>query len=409
MIDIWVGRPICWLLTILYFAKGLFVKRKPPVSPKKILFIKLFGAGSIVLAHPTVKATSLRFPEAEILFLTFQGNKPILALLGLLPPENIFTVRDDSLLHLLIDLVRILPKLVHKRVDIVIDLEFFSRFTAILSFILCSKQRIGFYGFYTEGLRRGRFINCPVNYNHTLHTARAFFSLLRPLGITQEQFDGNLPPVPPSQNFPRNIRALLAEVTQAQEQDITDRWIVINPNASELSDLRRWPKEHFNVLAVNLIKEFPGYGIVLIGSPAEKLFADRLAAEIHREVSLSRVANLAGLTSFGELLDLLHFAAIMITNDSGPAHLAALTGIPTITLFGPETPGLYAPLNPNGKCLYLGLDCQPCITIYNGKHSYCQDNQCLRQLQPESVLNLAKSIIPAVKGGHESGSYAGNT
>lgn len=400
IIDLWVGRPICWLMTILYFTKGLVVKRQPPTAPKKILFIKLFGAGSLVLAYPTVKAAHLRFPAAEIFFLTFHSNKPVLALLGLIPPENIFTVRDDSFSHLLFDLSRILPKLVGKKIDIVIDLEFFSRFTAILSFALRTKQRIGFYGFYTEGLRRGRFINCPVNYNHTLHTAQAFFTLLRPLGITQDQFDGTLPQVPPSRNFPANVRALLARAMQAPEAGISNRWIVLNPNASELSMLRRWPEEHFATLAVSLLKEFPGYGIVLVGSPAEKTFVDQLARKIARQVPPARVANLAGRTSISELIDLFHYAALLISNDSGPAHWAALTSIPTLTLFGPETPDLYSPLNPNGKCLYLGLDCQPCISIYNGKHSYCTDNQCLKQLQPERVLALAKELLPADQKGH---------
>lgn len=396
IIDLWIGRPICWLMTILYFTKGLFIKRQPPTSPKKILFIKLFGAGSLVLAYPTVKAARVRFPAAEIFFLTFHTNKPVLSLLGMIPPENIFTVRDDSFFHLLLDLGRNLPQMVSKRIDIVIDLEFFSRFTAILSFTLRTKQRIGFYGFYTEGLRRGRFINCPVNYNHTLHTARAFFTLLRPLGITQDQFEGTLPHVPPSGDFPNNIRAMLAEAIQTPAENIPNRWIALNPNASELSRLRRWPEEHFATLAAGLLREFPGYGIVLVGSPAEKTFVDRLAVKIGRQIPPASVANLAGRTSIGELIDLFHFAALLITNDSGPAHWAALTTIPTITLFGPETPDLYAPLNPNGKCLYLGLDCQPCISIYNGKHSYCADNQCLKQLHPELVLTLAKEML--IKG-----------
>ena len=393
IIDLWVGRPICWLMTILYYTKRLFVKKAPPIAPKKILFIKLFGAGSLVLAYPTVKAAQQRFPAAEIFFLTFHGNKQVLSLLGLVPAANVFTVRDDSFSHLLLDLVRILPRLVRKRIDIVIDLEFFSRFTAILSFALRTKQRIGFYGFYTEGLRRGRFINCPVNYNHTLHTARAFFTLLRPLGITADQFDGTLPQVPPSVNFPKNIRALLADIVHTPEAEITDRWIVLNPNASELSRLRRWPEEHFATLTVNLLKEFPDCGVVLVGSPAEKEFVDRLALNIGRQVPPTQIANLAGRTSISELIDLFHFASLLISNDSGPAHWAALTGIPTITLFGPETPDLYSPLNPNGKCLYLALDCQPCISIYNGKHSYCTDNQCLKQLLPARVLALAKEML----------------
>lgn len=395
IIDLWVGRPICWLMTVLYYTKRLFVNKQPPGLPEKVLFIKLFGAGSLVLANPTVKATQLRFPTAEIFFLTFHGNKPVLSLLGLIRPENIFTVRDDSFANLLFDLGRTLPKLVRKHIDIVIDLEFFSRFTAILSFALRTKQRIGFYGFYTEGLRRGRFINCPINYNHTLHTAKAFFTLLHPLGITQEQFDGTLPKVPPSVNFPMNIRTLLADTLRRKETELPEHWVVINPNASELSGLRRWPEEHFATLATRLSQEFPSCGIALIGSRSEKVLVDRLAAKISSVDSALPAANLAGLTSLPELIDLFHFASLVITNDSGPAHLAALASVPTITLFGPETPDLYAPLNPNGQCLYLGLDCQPCISIYNGKHSYCTDNQCLKKLQPLQVLTMAREMLIA--------------
>lgn len=395
IIDLWVGRPICWLITALYFAKGLLVKKTPPANPRQILFIKLFGAGSIVLAYPTVRAAQRRFPEAELYFLTFSANRPVLALLGAIPDRNIYTVRNDSLLHLLLDICSCLNSLIRKKLDVIIDLEFFSRFTAILSFALRSQLRIGFYGFHTEGLRRGRFINSQVNYNHTLHTARAFFTLLRPLGVGQESFDAALPVIPPTPAYPGNILSLLPESTGAEGRPETTRWLAINPNSSDLIALRRWPEEHFVGLALRLLEEFADYGIIFIGSKEEKAYVDTLVATIKGEVPTARIANLAGLTTLAELLDLFHLIELFITNDSGPAHLAALTRVKTITLFGPETPELYAPLNDNSTCLYLGLDCQPCITIYNGKHSHCRDNQCLKQLTIDRVFKLAATLIAA--------------
>lgn len=393
IIDLWVGRPICWFITLLYFAKGLLVTRTAPADPRQILFIKLFGAGSIVLAYPTVREVQRRFPKAELYFLTFRANRPVLTLLGAIPEGNIYTVRNDTFLHLVHDICVCLNGLIRKKLDVIIDLEFFSRFTAILSFALRSQLRIGFYGFHTEGLRRGRFINGQVNYNHTLHTARAFFTLLRPLGIGQERFDPILPLIPPTPAYPGNIRSLLPAAPSGDGRTETTRWIAINPNTSDLIDLRRWPDEHFVGLALRLLAEYAEHGIIFIGSREEKGYVDTLVAAIKREQPNARIANLAGLTSLVELLDLFHLVELFITNDSGPAHLAALTRVKTITLFGPETPELYAPMNDNSTCLYLGLDCQPCITIYNGKHSHCRDNQCLKQLTVGTVFSLARTFL----------------
>lgn len=75
-----------------------------------------------------------------------------------------------------------------------------------------------------------------------------------------------------------------------------------------------------------------------------------------------RIVNLAGMTSLNDLIDIFCFSDLFISNDSGPAHLASLTDIQSIVLFGPETPLLYSPLGKNSESLYLGLDCQPCVT-----------------------------------------------
>ncbi len=393
ILDIWIGRPVCWVITVLHLCKRLFVKKTlPPPNPKKILFVKLFGAGSVVLAYPTIKATKERFPDAQINFLTFHGNQEILPLTGIIRPEDVYTVKEDTFAHLLADIAHCLKILRAKKFDVVIDLEFFSRFTAILSFVLRSDFRIGFYGFYTEGLRRGRFIH-PVHYNHTLHTARAFFTLLKPLGIDQQAFDPTLPIIPASSGFKEMILERAEAAGAAQVFKKHQRWVVINSNTSELIALRQWPGEHYVELVCLLFEALAGLGIIFIGKMGERAFVDSLIGRLKQRGYADRAINLAGLTSIADLLDVFHLAELFITNDSGPSHLAALTRVPTIAIFGPETPDLYAPLNENCRCLSLGLDCQPCVSVYNGKHSYCLDNQCLKQLKAERVFNLAMQVI----------------
>ncbi|OGQ96074.1 MAG: hypothetical protein A2521_13275 [Deltaproteobacteria bacterium RIFOXYD12_FULL_57_12] len=393
ILDLWVGRPICWFLTILYKLKRFFIKKEQPENPRKILFIKLFGAGSIVLAIPTIKAARKFFPEARIFFLTFRGNEVVLTLTGLVAERDIFTVREDTLAHLIGDVSRCLRALIRERIDVVIDLEFFSRFTAILSFALRSRYRIGFYGFYTEGLKRGSFINYSINYNHTLHTSQAFFTLLKPLGITEKDYGRSLPQVPASVGYREKIENLLQGVNRLCNCQQIRKWIMLNPNTSELISLRRWPGNYYVRLAELLLEKFDDCGVIFIGSKAEAPYVNSLAAPFAGTRHAGRVIDLAGRTSIGGLLDLFHFADLFITNDSGPAHLAALTSIPIIALFGPETPELYAPLAERVECIYLGLDCQPCVTIYNGKHSYCKDNRCLQQIEPDRVFSLALSFL----------------
>jgi len=388
--DIWIGRPVCWVITLLYKAKKVFVKKGLINDPGKILFIKLFGMGSIVLAYPSVAAVKKKYPEASLYFLTFRENEEVLRLTDIIPAGHILSVRKDSLPHLLADVTRSLFYLVRERIDVVIDFEFFSRFTAILSFLIRSRFRIGFYGYHTEGLKRGSFIDFQINYNHTLHTSKVFFTLLRPLGIHQEAFEPRLPQLRPSEGFREKIENTLGKANAACRPDAINRWVIINPNTSDLIELRKWPAGHFVGLTGLLLADDASTGIIFIGSKEERGYVESISGSFEKSPDSSRVINIAGMTSIRELIDLFLFADLFITNDSGPAHLAALSDIGSIVLFGPETPALYSPLGGNAHCLYSGLDCQPCVTVYNGKNSFCRDNICLKQIDPDYVFGLAK-------------------
>ncbi len=391
--DIWIGRPICWLLTLFYKAQQLFHKTDEQVSPRNILLIKLFGIGSIVLSIPTIEALKKRYPHSQIFFLTFNGNEAVLNLTGILPSQNIYTVRKDKLFNFISDVVKALFCLIRKKIDVVIDLEFFSRSTAILSFILGAKCRIGYYGFHTEGLKRGSFINYPVSYNHTLHTSRSYFTLLKPLGIYQKDFNPEIPKLQPANNFRNKVNTIIMEANKNCEPGNINRWVVINPNTSDLIELRKWPGEYFVLIIGKLLEKYNDLGVILIGSKGEVSYVESLKRQVNHESTAKRIVNLAGLTSINDLIDIFNFSNLLITNDSGPAHLAALTPIPSIVLFGPETPALYSPLGDRAVCLYKELDCQPCVTVYNGKFSYCHDNICLQQISPDTVLKNVSNLL----------------
>jgi ADP-heptose:LPS heptosyltransferase len=94
------------------------------------------------------------------------------------------------------------------------------------------------------------------------------------------------------------------------------------------------------------------------------------------------------------LVMVFHHASLLIANDGGPGHFAAVTPIPFLVLFGPETPLLYGSLGKRGRCLTAGLPCSPCLTAYNHRDSPCDgDNQCMRRITPESVLAEARLLL----------------
>jgi ADP-heptose:LPS heptosyltransferase len=103
-----------------------------------------------------------------------------------------------------------------------------------------------------------------------------------------------------------------------------------------------------------------------------------------------RVVDLTGQTTMMELLHLFNLAQILITNDSGPAHFACLTGIHVIVFFGPELPDRYRPLARSYDVVYAGFTCSPCVSPYNQRLTACNDNLCLKTIDVREVGDLVK-------------------
>ncbi len=90
----------------------------------------------------------------------------------------------------------------------------------------------------------------------------------------------------------------------------------------------------------------------------------------------------------------------MVSNDSGPAHFAAVTDLPVIVLFGPETPQLFRPLG-NATVITAGLACSPCVNVGNQRRSMCTDNQCMKRIPVSQVFAAVRVALesPEARGG----------
>ena len=164
--------------------------------------------------------------------------------------------------------------------------------------------------------------------------------------------------------------------------------ILLNPNASDLLPLRRWPPMRYVELARRLLECYPELFIVFTGAPAEATANNRLAAE----VSSNRVIPLAGKTTLRQVLVLYTRSKILVTNDSGPAHFASMTPIRVITLFGPETPALFGARSSNATALWAGIACSPCVNAYNNRQSVCRNNLCMQAINVDAVFEKVAAV-----------------
>ena len=146
------------------------------------------------------------------------------------------------------------------------------------------------------------------------------------------------------------------------------RLICVNVNAGAMSHLRRWPKENFTHIIKHLVKNVD-VCVALIGSRGDLSYTQ----EFHQQLpKTTQIINLCGKLSIRQLIGLYSRSKLLITNDSGPLHIAAAIGLPTISFFGPETPYLYGPMGSKHHIFYSDLFCSPCLNIYNSKFADCQ-------------------------------------
>jgi ADP-heptose:LPS heptosyltransferase len=387
-IDRWLGTPVCWALTLW---RRLFGLRTPALSfqPQRVLFVKLAEQGSTVLAYPVLAEAARRFGRENVYFLLFDENRPVLDFLDVLPQQNVIAIRAKGLLRTVFSALSAVWTLRRRAIDVAIDLEFFARSSAALTYLSGAQWRVGYHSFHGEASYRGDLMTHRLSFNPYLHTSQTFALMLDAIRYPA----ATLPtiPEPAATDFPElpQFQPTDAEVAEVRAvlQTALGQWadaplILLNANASDLMPLRRWDPSNYVELAGRLLEQFPEAVIGFTGAPSESPAVERLVQQINSP----RCVNLAGRTSFRQLIVLYGLAEVLVTNDSGPAHFATLTPVDVVVLFGPETPRLFAAQSPRTHVLWAGLACSPCINAFNNRNSACQDNVCMQQIGVDDVL-----------------------
>lgn len=363
---------------------------------RRILFIEFFEMGAAIMAYSALKYVKSKLPECELHVLCVSGNKESWELLGLVPEQNIHGVEARSMWRFLSSLFGVLGVLRRKKFDLVVDFDKFTRLSAIISFLVGARQIAGFYRYEYEGLYRGDLIDIPCAFNQNAHIAKNFLALCKAALTEKQHYPNYKGPVENSEillpAFKSDVD--LARQMKAHVREVFPDWqenplVLVNPDVGPNLSIRNYPIGHYIQVVSGILERSPEVRVLLIGVPENGATCEKIVAAAGSE----RCRNFCGCTqSLAELLELINFSRLLISNDNGPVHFASLTQTPIVALFSTDSPFVYGPL---GNCviLYTFFHCSPCISFLNNKRSRCANNLCLQTLEPEQVLESSLRIM----------------
>ncbi|MBA3461272.1 MAG: glycosyltransferase family 9 protein [Deltaproteobacteria bacterium] len=357
-----LGDAACNVLATAHRLRKPFTSNRPI---QKIVVMKFFGMGSIIVASRSIAALRDTYPNAEIHFVTFKSNKAVLDILGITDHNHyVDPSTPQAFVKTTLGVARTLRR---AKCDLVLDLEFFAKFPLVLGSLAGIPQKAGFY-LTSESWRR-ELLDITGFYNSYFHTSDIFLSLVYLCATDDYYYTGfnefsakfKYPRIDISQVERAALRNKLAELGIRP----TDPLYVINPNTSPdlAPEARKWPKERYGQVADELVATTPTARVLFVGAPDERAYVQSVADT----AKTPRKHVVAGALSLRELLVLFAESKLIVSNDSGPMHLACLVDAPIVGLFFGDTPTLFAPIGSRVRTVAPALYSIPLFSVYNGK------------------------------------------
>jgi heptosyltransferase-1 len=324
-----------------------------------------------VQALPVLRLLKLHWPDSDIFWWIDSGLAPLIEgdpdLAGIVRFERRRWARPTNWM----EVWRSVQWMRQQSFDLVIDLQclFRSGMFAWLangkSLVGLDEAREGARGFYDIAVRRNSF--------HT-HAADWYLAVLKALGV----------PVHWNFEWIPERRAISADVKRKWPID-SARWIVIQPGARWMN--KRWPVENFTEVVRQLAATRPGFKFAIMGSAD-----DQAAGAAIAQADPKRCLDLTGKVSLPEMIEWIRLSELMISNDTGPMHVAAALGKPVVAIFGPTEPRRTGPYGQLQNVVRVDLPCAPCL---KSRCTYFKPMECLRAIAPETIFTRAKTLIPA--------------
>ncbi|MDD5128773.1 MAG: lipopolysaccharide heptosyltransferase II [Candidatus Omnitrophica bacterium] len=338
---------------------------------KRILIVRTDRIGDVLLSTPVIKALRQKYPQAYISMIVSPYARDIVEANPYLDEVIIYDkdIKHKSWMRSL----KFASRLRKKRFDLAVILHPTNRMH-LIAFLAGIPLRLGYnrkFGFLNnlrkkhskqEGLR---------------HEAEYNLDLFKELGISGNARDLFMPIKEESEEWARDLLA-------SNGIKETDKLLAINPGASCPSKI--WPADRFAQVAEILAKQYNLKILVVAGAkdiPQANMVARKLG---------DKALNLSGKTSLSHLASMLKRCSLFISNDSGPVHIASSLGVPVISIFGRNQPGLsprrWGPLGKRDKYLHKDIGCIQCLA-----HNCKKEFACLKAISVDDVLSAAESIL----------------
>ena len=333
---------------------------------EKILIRGPNWVGDAVLAVPAMKAVRAHFPQAEITLLV----RPWVSGLFTSVPF-VDKVWSEPAPSGLADWRRITRSIRSRQFDLALLLPN-SFESALMMFLARIPRRVGYS---TDG-RAWMLTNAVAPGRETRHQVHYYLDLVRTLQAATE-----LPSIQieATRDERENARKLLS----AGGIPNAAPFLVLNPGAA-YGSAKRWHEDRFAAAADTLAREM-GLHVAIIGSGSERPIAEQIRGRMN-----SPTAVLSGKTSLETLIGVLAESSLMITNDSGPMHMAAALGIPTVAVFGSTDERVTAPFGPRTRIVKHPVECSPCLL------RECPiDHRCMNGVTVDDVCKAARELVGA--------------
>lgn len=338
---------------------------------KRILIVRTDRIGDVLLSTPVIKAMRDNYPNAYIAMMVSPYAKDI--------------VEDNPYLDAVIIYdkdgkhkswgrsFKFARNLKKKKFDLALILHPTNR-AHLVTFLAGIPERIGY------NRKLGFLLTKKIEHTKQLgqkHELEYNLDLLKVLGI--KVFDKTL-----FMPIRKDSEKWADDFLREKGISAADKLLAIHPGASCPSKV--WPNERFAQVADSLSAKY-GFKVLVISGPKDVALAQSVVKNMQKPAF-----NAGGRTSVSQLASLLKRCILLISNDSGPVHIASAVGIPVISIFGRSQKGLspnrWGPVNKKGRVLHKEAGCIECLA-HNCEKSFA----CIKAITIDDVLNMADSIL----------------
>lgn len=347
MLDRYVGMflyMLCWLL--LPFLQN-------NAANKNVLIIKLWAIGESVLVLPCIKA--IKDKGHTITVICTEENKAVFENQKFIDEVVVFNFTNPF------KAISTILSIRKFRFSVAIDADPYMKFSAVLSALSGAQKRYGLDN-------RRHLYTRSVKINENEHAVLSFYRIFSAFSY-----------------FPAP-KALVPVFSKPSAIKFQQNALAIHAGSASTSTTRRWPEENFAKICDFFASR--GWAVYLVGAENEKDINKRIISLCKYR---NRIKDLSGHLSINELAYLFSKMKLVIANDSGPMHIAAAMGIPTVGLFGPNVPERFGPYGQH--CVSLRKDSGlPCILPFRAQFPEC-NHEHMKNLKVEDVIEASKDLV----------------